>query len=58
MAETSCTCGLRTCPNCDLHTMPEATDRCIPCGFGLVANPISPEQARAAYRLLSGKDPH
>lgn len=58
MASTPCSCGLRTCPNCNLHTMPEQTDRCIPCGYGLVTNPASPEQARDAYRVLRGEDPH
>lgn len=55
---TACPCGLRECPNCSLHTMPPDTDRCIPCGYNLVAQPATPEQAREAYRFLSGQEPH
>lgn len=55
---SNCDCGLRSCPNCSLHTMPPDTDRCIPCGYGLVTQPTTPERARDAYRRLSGKEPH
>jgi len=55
---SGCDCGLRTCPNCSLHTMPPDTDRCIPCGYNLVANPANVDQARDAYRTLTGRDPH
>lgn len=55
---SGCDCGLRTCPNCSLHTMPPDTDRCIPCGYNLVSNPATPEKAADAYRLLTGQDPH